>query len=1232
MISEQEIMRLALLLAALALALAASAALLLGWWPFVRPPGPAPPPPGPGPPDPGPPPPKGGVGWRLTADLLPERPDASCVAELFALEAGAPGVDMRGDLRDAAGKLLSGGLGRSADELARHPLTFPAGHSYYDASAAAWGHLGAAASWGEFARRFGDTVGGPDGAGLADPAAVLFVEGGAAPCVLRHDADLLAVVVRRGGVLLIDESVALLRAGFVLVEAGGLLQAGSRYGDGRCRFRGALVLELTHREDDARRLASRYSAEVYNPGHYLDGFPKTGLPSCGYMGPAMKQGCSLSNVFGRKVIGVGFNGAYELCGEVPAEVPYAGTWSTSRPGAALPTRGWLPDAYPLCWARLLAVTADRQGLVLDPEDSPAAAQAWRPGDRLVVTDAAEHFVAAGRPSGALRWWADADDAASRAANEAANAKYDALLPPEGVELARVASVEVSSGAVTVRLREALRFPHGLGPAALRSEAGEALTVNTRLHVGWLSRRIVVTADRRPAKTSPECNNGLAPNYAGGGAGGGIASCFDPAARSGDWQAAFGGGAGSPLPRPDDVRGHWLFHNEGAAGCGAVYGGQQLFRYGSSVCLDGVEVRYMGVPANFGAIGTYPVHFHLAGYASSFAEYLPAGAGPGHRRDLRVANCAVWASYARFVNVHGTCEATVQNNVGCLTYGNGFFTEDGTELRNLFDHNLAVGCLPAVFNPYHNPTPVAPLSSSDACVASAFWFKNNQNAMTRNVCCCSPAPVVAVWYVPQKTSVLRGISAVCLGREDLRLPGFASRGNAAGPEGLCEATPSNAGGAQVAISGGRACWVPDDWPFALTDPATGCNALTTDNSLAPVFANAENVVYAMAGYQSEFNEALELCPAPQQRGGCIGCGAATSFGEGVPAVYLPGDALNGCSDARAAAVYPMSRWTGDLPRQPLEGDELARVDALCATQPNWEPAPVASDRAWVRAVPKLFSGLLLFRTGPSANGLWWGAGWTKSSPAWLLGCCLLGDPSPSAVPLPAGAFAAQAPLYSSTNFISGYNHPLGGGRSATMAGLHPVYHNLILRGGLATLPYPCVFSGEGTFVDAASVFADNGIEGASDQGQAFNYFFAGLGAPVDRVFGGLWLRGGGGGGGAMQSDLRLVDLDAARVKTVGLAAPRVVKADWKAVALPPPTRKYPFVCGDDGRALAGRDGAAAVGFVVGPLFDAGAGRAVLDGLCALLAKIPPRMPSSPPQDLGAAPGSPPACFVATDLAA
>jgi hypothetical protein len=66
------------------------------------------------------------------------------------------------------------------------------------------------------------------------------------------------------------------------------------------------------------------------------------------------------------------------------------------------------------------------------------------------------------------------------------------------------------------------------------------------------------------------------------------------------------------------------------------------------------------------------------------------------------------------------EVEVRNNVAFLTYGSGFFVEDGTEVHNTFDHNMGIMAMTAVKNEYWNPSPIYPYVSSDYGPMSVFW--------------------------------------------------------------------------------------------------------------------------------------------------------------------------------------------------------------------------------------------------------------------------------------------------------------------------------------------------------------------------------------------------------------------------------------------------------------------------------------------------------------------------------
>ncbi len=80
-------------------------------------------------------------------------------------------------------------------------------------------------------------------------------------------------------------------------------------------------------------------------------------------------------------------------------------------------------------------------------------------------------------------------------NLEANVKFKPLLGGNkdgdvGVEIASIASVD-TNGVIT--LQRPLVFDHISKDAELRNEKGRLLHVHTRLHIGWLSRRITITS-------------------------------------------------------------------------------------------------------------------------------------------------------------------------------------------------------------------------------------------------------------------------------------------------------------------------------------------------------------------------------------------------------------------------------------------------------------------------------------------------------------------------------------------------------------------------------------------------------------------------------------------------------------------------------------------------------------------------------------------------------------------
>lgn len=141
--------------------------------------------------------------------------------------------------------------------------------------------------------------------------------------------------------------------------------------------------------------------------------------------------------------------------------------------------------------------------------------------------------------------------------------------------------------------------------------------------------------------------------------------------------------------PDGVRGHTMYHRNSAG------------------AISYAEFRHLGKE---GVLGKYSLHFHLTG------ESMRGGS---------VIGASIWDSKNRWITIHGTSYLVVRDCVGYKSIGHGFFLEDGTETRNVFDGNLAIMALRG--KPL--PDQVLPFDNN---LGSGFWWANSLNAFTNNV--------------------------------------------------------------------------------------------------------------------------------------------------------------------------------------------------------------------------------------------------------------------------------------------------------------------------------------------------------------------------------------------------------------------------------------------------------------------------------------------------------------------
>jgi hypothetical protein len=141
--------------------------------------------------------------------------------------------------------------------------------------------------------------------------------------------------------------------------------------------------------------------------------------------------------------------------------------------------------------------------------------------------------------------------------------------------------------------------------------------------------------------------------------------------------------------PEGVRGHTVYHRFS----------QGNIRYASFESL-GKE----------GVLGRYPIHFHLVGDTM---------------RGSRVEGVVVRDSHNRWITIHGTNFLVVRDCIGYRSVGHGFFMEDGTEVMNLLERNLAVQ------SSRGKPLPKQVLSF-DPNEGAGFWWANGLNTLVNNV--------------------------------------------------------------------------------------------------------------------------------------------------------------------------------------------------------------------------------------------------------------------------------------------------------------------------------------------------------------------------------------------------------------------------------------------------------------------------------------------------------------------
>jgi hypothetical protein len=187
---------------------------------------------------------------------------------------------------------------------------------------------------------------------------------------------------------------------------------------------------------------------------------------------------------------------------------------------------------------------------------------------------------------------------------------------------------------------------------------------------------------------------------------------------------------------------------------SYYGGQTIMRDGfKAYQVQGVEFYHLG---QGGAIGRYPVHFHMD-------REVPQPIAAPLFQGTYIADSSIHDSMTRFITVHATQGLLVARNVGYRSIGHGFYLEDATEINNRLYSNIGIESRAAVdddLNPRKVPGILAKSGQSGADVfpfhsdydhPSIFWLTNSWNDLRYNVAVGAGTCGACYWMPPAVNS-------------------------------------------------------------------------------------------------------------------------------------------------------------------------------------------------------------------------------------------------------------------------------------------------------------------------------------------------------------------------------------------------------------------------------------------------------------------------------------------------
>ncbi|KAM4602789.1 cell migration-inducing and hyaluronan-binding protein [Polymixia lowei] len=176
----------------------------------------------------------------------------------------------------------------------------------------------------------------------------------------------------------------------------------------------------------------------------------------------------------------------------------------------------------------------------------------------------------------------------------------------------------------------------------------------------------------------------------------------------------------------------------------TFGGHLKVERGfGAVHVSGAELQHMGQQS----MGHYPVHFHMNGDVDERGGYSPP---------TSVSDLSIHHSFSRCVTIHGSNGLLVKNIVGYDTLGHCFFTEDGPEERNTFDHCLGLMVRAGTLLPSDRDSKMCRDITAgaypgyvanprqDCSATSTFWIANPNNNLIN--CAAAGSEETGFWFL------------------------------------------------------------------------------------------------------------------------------------------------------------------------------------------------------------------------------------------------------------------------------------------------------------------------------------------------------------------------------------------------------------------------------------------------------------------------------------------------------